>query len=398
MSEFNPEKLSVKFKNGVTYTEPIIPRKYTLTHSDITAELFLTIGPSYAYNEINSSRDEVLGEWIKKGEAYAFYVYLHVDDPSKPLLTPIRNSIFRRELPLALKAIRYGDRKFFDAHPKMDYYPIIVNFISSNKRFNKIENWGTFSEYNTTNEKRQLESISHFRKTYLLDVKFGDVNGDGIIDKVSLYGDKQTDNEIYTDNITIVIEDGYTHKAQNIIPEFNAGYNAGLFLGDFTKDNTDDIKLSIDSGGSGGYGYFYIYSFKNNNLKEIFNFDKYNSEYKYIVDYSNLYKVNVGNVTLDKLFIIDISYKGYDYLSKYYFENGILKNPVKGEVLALSTLVPIINDNSNFYNLLSFQRIIGTSNSDNLGFVQNLLSFNGKNFTSSMLSGLIPGTNLISPI
>lgn len=40
MSKLNPEKLSVEFRDGVTGTEPILGRRYTLTHSDITAELF----------------------------------------------------------------------------------------------------------------------------------------------------------------------------------------------------------------------------------------------------------------------------------------------------------------------------------------------------------------------
>jgi hypothetical protein len=61
MSKLNPEKLSVEFRQGVTPTEPIIPRRYTLTHSDITAELFLTIGSYYAYDKITAMRDEVLG-------------------------------------------------------------------------------------------------------------------------------------------------------------------------------------------------------------------------------------------------------------------------------------------------------------------------------------------------
>ena len=63
MSKLNPEKLSVEFKDGVTSTEPILGRRYTLTHSDITAELFLTIGLTYAYDKIDAMRDEVLGEW-----------------------------------------------------------------------------------------------------------------------------------------------------------------------------------------------------------------------------------------------------------------------------------------------------------------------------------------------
>jgi hypothetical protein len=53
MERLNPEKLHVEFRPGVTEAEPIIPRRYTLTHSDITADLFLTIAPEYAYDKIN---------------------------------------------------------------------------------------------------------------------------------------------------------------------------------------------------------------------------------------------------------------------------------------------------------------------------------------------------------
>lgn len=150
MSKFNPKKLSVKFRKGVTATEPIIPRRYTFTHSDITAELFLTIGLVYAYDKVNAMRDEVLGEWTKNQAGYFFYVHLYVDSGEySTKVTAIRNYIFRRELPLALEAIRYGDRNFFTAHPKLNYAPIIIYFSSTNSQYNKIENWGSFSDYDT---------------------------------------------------------------------------------------------------------------------------------------------------------------------------------------------------------------------------------------------------------
>lgn len=399
MSRLNPEKLSVEFRKGVTTTEPIIPRHYTLTHSDLTAELFLTIGLKYAYDKTNAMRDEVLGKWVKYNGRYFYYVYLYVDGEFSPKVPAIRNYIFRRELPLALEAIRYGDKEFFTAHPELNDAPIIVYFMSTNPQFNRIENWGTFSNYDINRSYRFPQGNSFNKNTYLLDMKIGDVTGDGIPDKVSLYGIKPDGlTGIFVDKFTVVIEDGLTHQTKTITPEFNSGYNPTLFLGDFTNDNVKDIKVSIDSGGSGGYAYFYLYSFKNNNLKEIFNFEKYNEEYKYKVDYADLYKVNVGNVTLDKLFTLDISYKGYDYLSQYYDEKGKLKKTVQGEVLALSSLIPIVNnEENNAYDLLAFQRIIGTSNSDTLGLIQNLISWDGQKFVSSKMFTVILGTNLISP-
>lgn len=147
MSEFNPKKLSVEFREGVTATEPIISRRYTLTHSDITAELFLTIGKQYAYDKIDKMRDEVLGEWHKIGDKYFVNIYLYVDGDYEPIKAAIRNKIFRKELPLALQAIRYGDKKLFEVHPQLDEASIIVYFISSIPYYNRVENWGSFSKY-----------------------------------------------------------------------------------------------------------------------------------------------------------------------------------------------------------------------------------------------------------
>lgn len=154
MSKLNPEKLSVEFRQGVTPTEPIIPRRYTLTHSDITAELFLTIGLNYAYDKINAMRDEVLGEWVNVKKQYYYHVYLHVDGQFGYAAAAIRNKIFIRELPLALEAIRYGDNEFFNINPKLNHVPIIVYFISTIPEFNRIENWGTFSEYKISSSHR----------------------------------------------------------------------------------------------------------------------------------------------------------------------------------------------------------------------------------------------------
>ena len=146
MSRLNPEKLHVEYV-GVTSTEPIIPRRYTLTHSDVSADLYLNIGLDFAYYKLNPMRDEVLGEWGLNDENYIYYVYLYVDGKFIPGPKDIREAVFRMELPLALEAIRYGDNDFFNAHPELDFVPIIVYFLSTDPMYNKVENWGTFSEY-----------------------------------------------------------------------------------------------------------------------------------------------------------------------------------------------------------------------------------------------------------
>ena len=43
MADFNPEKLHIIYKDSVDVDKLVLPRKYTLTHSDSTGDLFLTI-------------------------------------------------------------------------------------------------------------------------------------------------------------------------------------------------------------------------------------------------------------------------------------------------------------------------------------------------------------------
>ena len=149
MSKFNPERLTVGYRDGVTATGPIISRCHTLTHSDFTGELFLTIGTQFAWDKVNTDmRDEVLGVWKIEGNGLCYNVYVYIDNEEHDISTATRrNDIFRRELPLALTAIRYGDRYLFNCYPYLDDAFIIVNFMSSYPQLFKREYWGNFGSY-----------------------------------------------------------------------------------------------------------------------------------------------------------------------------------------------------------------------------------------------------------
>lgn len=147
MKSFNPDNLFIEFRNGVTEYWPIYNRKYTLTHSDRTAELFLNIGMEYAYDKINILRDEVLAEW-KDYDGYPYlHVYVYVNGQSDTLLSDKRHEIFRRELPLALQAIYYGDRKFLDYYFYLKKAPIWVYYDSQVPGYSVFENWGIMEDY-----------------------------------------------------------------------------------------------------------------------------------------------------------------------------------------------------------------------------------------------------------
>lgn len=92
-------------------------------------------------------RDEVLAEWRTNNGFPFLYVYVYVDGQFDPAVAAKRIEIFKRELPLALEAIRYGDRRLFAAHPELDKAPIWIHFGSANLEYNWFENWGTPKDY-----------------------------------------------------------------------------------------------------------------------------------------------------------------------------------------------------------------------------------------------------------
>lgn len=147
LEKLNPKMLLVNFGVGIDETKPIIPRKYTLTHSDESGELFLTIAATYDYGKITDMRDEVLAEWTRVNNEYALMVNVMVDKEKNPVMSAVRNSIFTKELPLALQALRYGDREFFSRNSYLDKAPIYVKFNSVYPLFNRLELWGTPSDY-----------------------------------------------------------------------------------------------------------------------------------------------------------------------------------------------------------------------------------------------------------
>lgn len=150
LSSFNPEKLSVEFMNKTTPLGPLFPRRYTLTHSDSTGELFLDIGSTYDWSKINPLRDEVLGEWKQYGSSLFYEIFLYLDQGEYPLSSAEkRNEVFRRELPLAIDAIKYGDHLLFETYPCLNQIPIVVNYLSSYPQLAKREFWGTYQNTST---------------------------------------------------------------------------------------------------------------------------------------------------------------------------------------------------------------------------------------------------------
>jgi hypothetical protein len=151
MTSLKPNMLHVKFMDGVNETGPMTTRKYTLTHSDSTGELFLTIGKEINYSQIGGiytrlMRDEVLAEW-DFSELATLHVFCHVSGGLVFGTARMRYRIFRYHMPMVLEAFCYGDRTLIKEHPELGRAKIVVHFIARQKIFNKDEVWGVLDDF-----------------------------------------------------------------------------------------------------------------------------------------------------------------------------------------------------------------------------------------------------------
>lgn len=246
-------------------------------------------------------------------------------------------------------------------------------------------------------EKKQ-QALNRFKEAkadgqVIVDSKRGDVTGDGHIDTIYLTGVK-TEGSPFWQNITLVIHYGNTNLSESFSLKENAGYHPTLWLGDFTGDHVDDILIIIDSGGSGGIIYAYVFSYVEGKMLQVFDSDAYNEKSKYEVNYQNQYKVNVVSSNPKKKYTLDLMYKGKEYLSEIYNEDGTLKEPIEGWVDPVGGLYPIDFARDGTYELMAFQKIAGRYHADGLGYVQNVLKWNGHEFVTDRQTVSIFGEDL----
>jgi hypothetical protein len=113
---FEASKLKVLFlgvdeesgrQQGQGKQPPVLPRTYTLTHSDVTASLTLAVSHTINraqlqgwYNRLQ--RDEVVAEWKKVRGRMSLHVHCHISGGHflLDLIAGLRYYIFRKELPV----------------------------------------------------------------------------------------------------------------------------------------------------------------------------------------------------------------------------------------------------------------------------------------------------------
>lgn len=147
----DPSRLHVKLQEGTRHDGPLIPRRYTLTHSDLSGHLFVTIGAEYDRRALRAlqvvlERDEVLGDWVITGGSPHLELHMMAQG-GLPLFgtAAMRCGIFRRYRSLVLWALRSADRGLAEAHPRLDEAPVVARFHWRRGREER-ERWGHWGD------------------------------------------------------------------------------------------------------------------------------------------------------------------------------------------------------------------------------------------------------------
>lgn len=84
----------------------------------------------------------------------------------------------------------------------------------------------------------------------------------------------ESSGENFKEDISIVVEIG--EDEIRITPDHNEGYNPSIYIAPFLSNGLSQILYGVESGGSGGYSFFEMYSLKNGKEQKIFDSSDFN--------------------------------------------------------------------------------------------------------------------------
>ena len=116
----------------------IVPRTYTLSHCDFTANLTLTISNIIHRNQLKGwyNKDDDVAEWTEVNCDLFLNLHCYVSGPNSlsDMAAEFRYHIFSKELPLVLEAVLYGVSDLFQERQELMDALVIVYFHSSSKK------------------------------------------------------------------------------------------------------------------------------------------------------------------------------------------------------------------------------------------------------------------------
>lgn len=217
---------------------------------------------------------------------------------------------------------------------------------------------------------REKESRA-FEITTIKEVCGNVVSADAL-SKITLKGQKESGGGYYT-NIRIEIADENGSPLTVIKPPVDGGYNPDVILCRFDDSGVSQIFLSADSGGSGGFGYYYVYSYQDKNLDVLFDFEKFGNENKFCGRFLDGYSAELRSADGSENWRIDLGGKPYEYKYMIWNGEGKLRRPTPLDVSGVNSVFPYYNGTDGKCWLEVTQKVTGVAQAYSLGYVSSRL-------------------------
>ncbi|MGL4336845.1 MAG: hypothetical protein ACRCST_08110 [Turicibacter sp.] len=208
-------------------------------------------------------------------------------------------------------------------------------------------------------------------KFIIISTAFGDVDHDLFCEKVTLSGELEENDSQYMNKIQLTILKHDNKK--NVFDLDIEGYQFHLFLGNFSDDKKNQILITGESGGSGGYAIARLYQVEGNQLKVLLDEESIAKQLTYQATYLKGGGARVICEETKKKYIIDIRKNFSNYLALVYDKQGNILPEITPDVSFPNTIYPILLPYKDYYSLQVQQRIIGVSNADTLGAIQTVI-------------------------
>ena len=212
----------------------------------------------------------------------------------------------------------------------------------------------------------------------IIEKRAVDITGDQIKDQVFLIGQKPAgDSSLFYAPIKVIVYDIYNKEYYINSYDNFSGYEPKLAFYDFTNDQTKDIFVKTNSGGSGGIYHHLIASFMDNELKIIF--DNQNNKPLHVSgNYEDGFQAVLNIPELNERFKLDLSFNRRKYIEEnIYTSDGNLLRDVKPYTYPLSQLTPVDYDFDESFELRGIQRVVGAYGADSIAHLTTVLKYEG---------------------
>ncbi|MDT2044817.1 hypothetical protein CHN50_07805 [Priestia aryabhattai] len=143
----SPRQVDVTYGLGITPTEPMIPRKYTIFPSHQSSIPSIYVGLEFAYDHISKSRNECLASFLFNKGFYSLSLYFYIDHTISEDTALERYMHLLEILPLYLNTLYHSEKAFFQRHPLLEHCPIFLYIDSAHSFLDRKKSLGALYQY-----------------------------------------------------------------------------------------------------------------------------------------------------------------------------------------------------------------------------------------------------------